>query len=417
MINYSKLRFDEETNLVKVLEDDFAFKNYYGIFENEDELTNVVNSLLSRGIQLNKIIAPRLYQICSDVKKTIDFDEDIDFYIISDVEFNAFSINGFNYVPHIICLTSSLVQSFSDDELAFVIGHEIGHLIFKHSQLGIVRSMLINNASRSLPAQIQNIFARWQKYGEISSDRIGYIAMPNIETIGKVFFKLASGLSEEHLQFNIKEYLNQLDNIKNMSRSEFFASHPSNLVRLKCLELFSQSEFYSECKQTPMSQDELKAAMHEVLNLLEYHPKNDDQKYAVEFIASVGMFISCVDGEINPKENETLYNFLSRYTSQPENYLKFKDIQEVVDRTNAICEYYADAKNDSKFTLCELIAYLTICDGKLDEQEKRALYDLADRLHIEHDRMTQIIRYVLRYLEPQHTGQSAPAGNFFQTVK
>ena len=62
------------------------------------------------------------------------------------------------------------------------------------------------------------------------------IAQPNLETVGKTFFKLASGLSEEHLKFNITEYMKQLDKIKDLSRSELISSHPKNLVRLKCLE-------------------------------------------------------------------------------------------------------------------------------------------------------------------------------------
>ena len=124
----------------------------------------------------------------------------------SNVWFNAYCINGFGFVPHIICLTSALIQNFSDDELAVVIGHEIGHLVFKHSQLRVVRAIL-QASEKKVSSQIINTFVRWGQYAEISADRMGFIANPNLETTGKVFFKLASGLSEEHLNFDIGEYL------------------------------------------------------------------------------------------------------------------------------------------------------------------------------------------------------------------
>ena len=220
-IDYTKLRYDGETALVKILEEDFAIKNYYDIFENEDELKQIVNQLLIDSVKLNEIIAPRLYTICETAKSILNYKEDIDFFIISSIDVNAFSINGFNFVPHMICLTSALVKLLTDDELLFVIGHEIGHLIYRHSQLYVVNSLMSNREEHEIPAHISNIFTRWNQYAEISSDRIGYVVQPDLETIGKVFFKFASGLSEQHLNFSIKEYLKQLDTIKELKIGDF----------------------------------------------------------------------------------------------------------------------------------------------------------------------------------------------------
>jgi tellurite resistance protein len=392
-------RFDEEVNLVKILEKDFGFKNYYGLADYEESLKNMQNSLLSKGVKLNKVIAPRLYQICNSVKEKLNYTEDIDFYILSDVWFNAYSIHGFNHCPHMICLTSSLVQNFSDEELAFVIAHEIGHLMFLHSQLSVIGQMLFSSKDKRVPAQVRNIYLRWNKYAEISCDRVGYIAQPNLEIIGRVFFKLVSGLSEEHLKFDIKEYMKQLDMIKDMSQGEFQASHPISLVRLKCLELFSKSDFYHDCKNNQMTTDELQKELSEILSLLEYHPRNENQKKAIEFTASVGMYVACADNSINQKETEILYELLANYTSQPDHYLKFNDLEEVITRKNEICEYYANANNDYKFELYEDIIFMAICDGQLDETEKTALFEIAQRLKIEEKRAKETIAdMVWKYL-------------------
>ncbi len=403
--NQQNLRFEQETALVKILEEDFAIKNYYDIFENKDELKQIVNQLLSDSVKLNHIIAPRLYQICEKAKEIINFTEDIDFYIISSIEVNAFSINGFGYVPHMICLTSSLVQLLSDDELLFVIGHEIGHLIFRHSQLYVVNSLLSNREEHEVPAHISNVFTRWNQYAEISADRIGFMVMPNLETIGKVFFKFASGLSEAHLNFNIQEYLKQLDTVKELKVGDFYSSHPGHLIRLKSLDLFSNSKLYPNHapKTKTITIKHLSKELDELISLIEFHPKDDDEKNTVEFISAVGAYISYCDGDMNSQEWELLYEYLSRFTSKPEQYLDFKNMKEIEKRTKAICKHYGDQiDNEDKYILFQLMMKLVIADGRLEEEEKNKLFEIGTALKISEKRIKEIIREESEnYLSPR----------------
>ena len=136
---YSKLRYKSEAEIEKVLEEDFSMAQYYDIFDNKDDLDAITNEMLSNCVLLNSAIAPRIYTIYSEIQQKLGFDQLIDFYLQSHTEVNAFSINGFGIVPHIISFTSALIQLMTDDELRFVIGHEIGHLIYQHSKLNIVQ--------------------------------------------------------------------------------------------------------------------------------------------------------------------------------------------------------------------------------------------------------------------------------------
>jgi uncharacterized tellurite resistance protein B-like protein len=395
MTDFTALRFNEEENLVRILEEDFGLNVYYEIFDTEKGVNSWANRLLADNVLLNEVIAPRLYQICKEVKSKLNFQEEIEFYITQAAHLNAFAINGFGYRAHMICFTSGLIQCLNDDELAYVIGHEIGHLMFKHSQLNTVAGILANS-DEPVSSQIRNLFSRWDKYAEISADRMGYLAQPNLETVGKTFFKLASGLSEEHLKFNITEYMKQLDKIKDLSRDELISSHPKNLVRLKCLELFSKSELYSASIISAMTKDQLQEEMATVLNLEEYHPTEEWQSKALEFIASAGMYIASIDNKMNPNEWETLYSMVYYHTSQPEKYLTFKDASEIEERKNAICGYYALSKNDHKFKLCEMVVDIATCDGKLDEKERVALFEIANKLNIDDETMKRMIQQASR---------------------
>jgi hypothetical protein len=395
----TNIRFTDEENLVRILEHDFGLNVYYEIFDTEKGVNSWANHLLADNVLLNEVIAPRLYQICNEVKNKTNFNEEIEFYITQSARLNAFAINGFGYRAHMICFTSGLIQCLNDDELAFVIGHEIGHLMFKHSQLSSVGGILFNS-EEPVSAQIRNLFLRWDKYAEISADRMGYIAQPNLETIGKTFFKLASGLSEEHLKFNITEYMKQLDKIKDVSRDELVSSHPKNLVRLKCLELFSKSVLYNSLNKSGLTKEQLQKETTTVLDLEEYHPTEEWQIKALEFISAVGMYISSIDNIMNPNEWENLYRMVYGHTSQPEKYLTFEDINEIIEKKNAICEFYAQSKNDHKFTLCEMMVDIATCDGKLDEKEKAALFEIANKMNIDEDTVKRLIQKASRNISP-----------------
>jgi len=415
MKDYSIMRFAEEENLVKVLENDFGLNVYYEIFDTERGVNSWANHLLADNVLLNEVIAPRLYQICKEVKNKLNFNDEIEFYITQSARLNAFAINGFGYRAHMICFTSGLIQCLNDDELAYVIGHEIGHLIFKHSQLNTVAGILANS-EEPISSQIRNLFMRWDKYAEISADRMGFIAQPNLETIGKTFFKLASGLSEEHLKFNITEYMKQLDKIKDISRDELVSSHPKNLVRLKCLELFSKSELYTSLNKSAMTKEQLQKETTAVLDLEEYHPTEEWQIKALEFISAVGMYISSIDNKMNPNEWEKLYSMVYYHTSQPEKYLTFESIEEIEEKKNAICEFYAQSKNDHKFSLCEMMVDIATCDGKLDEKEKAALFDIANKMNIDEDTIKRMIQKASRNISPGQSVSGVEIGVFLNQM-
>lgn len=60
----------------------------------------------------------------------------VDFYVTGDSTINAFSIASEDAGhPHIVNVNSELFNLMSEDELRFVIGHELGHLINQDTAL------------------------------------------------------------------------------------------------------------------------------------------------------------------------------------------------------------------------------------------------------------------------------------------
>lgn len=399
--DYELIRFKPELELERILEEDFALSQYYDIFDNKDELEAITNEMLSNGLLLNRVIAPRIFDLCDKVKTKLGFSDQIDFYLISNTEANAFSLNGFGLVPHVISITSSLIQQASDDELQWIIGHEIGHLIYSHNKLDVARRFIMKGENERPPAGMTIHYLRYGIYGEISADRIGYMASPNIDTVIRSLFKISYGISESHFNLDIGEYLKQLDRIKEINVGNLYSSHPNSMIRVKALLEFARSDLFVSGNSNLGSEPDLDTSILADLQLLEVHPKSDRDKNIVDFLSAAGMYVACCEEESLSQKWETLYDWLADYTSEPEKYLQFDSIDDVIYRTKQICMRYSKETSDDIFPLLERIVVVTLIDGRLEPEEKKRLFEISSMMNVSQDAMNLTIKKVSEtYLAP-----------------
>ena len=83
-----------------------------------------------------------------------------------------------------------LLERLDDDELSFVVGHEIGHLISRARDLERIIATIFP-ADVQVPLVFYNKIALWEKLAELTADRYGFIASPNLDCCVTAFFKLA----------------------------------------------------------------------------------------------------------------------------------------------------------------------------------------------------------------------------------
>ena len=128
----------------------------------------------------------------------------------------------------------------SEDELKFVVGHEVAHYYYQHAFYPNYESA----SERHLQLNILNL----SRSAEISADRVGFIASGSLEKSLRATLKLTSGLSEKHLKFSFSVVLNQLREIESIgkSQSELWSTHPNFLIRMQALIWFSMSREYHE---------------------------------------------------------------------------------------------------------------------------------------------------------------------------
>ena len=290
-----------------------------------DESIQIENTEIDAFFSLNSIhvtplVTPVIFKSIDKVIKRLQIPpSSIKAYVYASPEIQATCYAG-NDVDCVIRLSSGLIDILENNELEFVIGHEIGHFLYSH---GLAASL--NNNNESLEFSIK------QRAQEISADRIGLLASESLDASIRAMMKTISGLTTKYLKFNIAAFLSQLSNTaKYKSQISINSSHPSWLIRCRALLWFSMSETFKsgEKNYQPNEIDKLntkiQSDIHKYIDSLAYE-KIDDLKKDVEMWLSVSMIVE--DGSFNSDEQvvfkemfgqnslEKLKTFLSSHDS------------------------------------------------------------------------------------------------------
>lgn len=266
-------------------------------------------------MKVDKDLLPDFYALCQEVKKTLSFDEPVDFYITGDSSLNAFSVSAEEEgQPHIINVNSSLFDLMSDDELRFVIGHELGHIINKDTALTRLIYFVFPPQNTTPHITLQYKIRLHDQLAELVADRYGYIACGKLDACVSAFFKLASGLNLGKMNVSMEALLED-----NRKRLDFFLNgkgksrydHPVNPIRVQAINLFA----------TAKDEKSLEDGMDELIGiLLKVGDNSFDENMAV-FIATAGLIVANADGNITEKEVEHIINSLASIQIFPKDFL------------------------------------------------------------------------------------------------
>jgi Zn-dependent protease with chaperone function len=153
---------------------------------------------LSGAIRADHRQHPRVHRIFAEAAASLDIAELPELYIEFSPMLNA-SCVGMS--KPFIAVTSRTVELFDDDELRYVLGHELGHMVSGHA---VYRTMMIilTNIARNiawLPIGTLAIRAimvglmEWWRKAELSGDRAGLLAGQDPAAALRAHMKLAGG--------------------------------------------------------------------------------------------------------------------------------------------------------------------------------------------------------------------------------
>ena len=153
---------------------------------------------LGTAVRVDERQFPTLHYLLSDAGRVLDVDTLPEMFVRSSPTLNAVTI-GLD--KPIIVLNSALVDLLSEDELRFVVGHELGHALSGHAVYRTLLERLIHltGVLNSVPLGglgVRAIVAalyEWARKSELSADRAGLLATQDPAAAIRAHMQLASG--------------------------------------------------------------------------------------------------------------------------------------------------------------------------------------------------------------------------------
>ncbi|MBF0345379.1 MAG: M48 family metalloprotease [Nitrospirae bacterium] len=193
--------------------------------------------LLSTSAKITSTLLPDLYSLYQRCLGYVGVELKGSLYVKQDSTYNAFIYCDGGCFDMV--LSSAIIKDFDTREIAFVIGHELGHIIFNHN---VIPVSFFFSQGADLPYELMYMISSWSKACEISADRLGLLCCGNLSSAASAFFKLVSGLCLENEEAVISCLSEQYDEIKAISEAQWFSdeslsTHPLIPIRYKSLEL------------------------------------------------------------------------------------------------------------------------------------------------------------------------------------
>lgn len=331
------------------------------------------SNMEGHSLKVEKDLLCDFYNLCHDVKKKLKFEDKVDFYITGDSSVNAFSVAAeAEGEPHIVNINSALFNLMTTDEMRFVIGHELGHLINKDTKLKRL-ILFVFPPESNVPVMLQHKIRLHDQLAELVADRYGYLATENLDACVTAFFKLASGLDLAKMNVSIDALIadnnRRLDyflNDKGISR----AAHPVNPIRIQALNLFAKAD----------SKEALDSGMDELTSILLKVGGNELDEHMATFIASAGLIVANADGDVNKDEIEQIIQSLAGIKIFPRKFLETIADGDVASIFNESVSKILEINPGMRDSLLKYMIRIVLSDKNITEEEIELIYTFGSNI-------------------------------------
>jgi hypothetical protein len=339
--------------------------------------------LLSSSVRLSRSMSPSVHKMTDHCVQKLGVDIPLELYAYASPQFNAACFKPEDGRLFII-FSSSLLEAFDENELMFVVGHELGHHVYQHHDIPVG---YIATGNQQLPASLALQLFAWTRYAEISADRAGAFCANDLSAVAQALFKLASGLTSERVvSFNLSEFLKQMDEMQAVDAEpgqgapveDWFSTHPFSPLRVKALQLFHQSGLMLN---GGIEKAELEIGVQGMMGLMEpnyLEGRTEAAKIMRQlFIAGAIAVANARDG-IGEKEKSVLKEFMGEAFS-----LDVLNVDKLIDTLpKRIRLVKQRASITQRMQVVRDLSVVARAEGGITDNELLVLYAIADGLEI-----------------------------------
>jgi len=351
--------------------------------------------LLTGALRLTRSMSPEVADAVGSCREILGWTKPVEMFVRPDPYLNASCMKSPSG-PAIIVLSSRLLEVFSPAELKFVIGHELGHIVFDHFAIPMPLTATIEDVAGTLVARAKVLkLYMWCRAAEISADRAGLVCAGDSEAAASGFFKLASGLASPRVKSDLEAYAKQVDALvaapsaRSVPRDDddtldAFSTHPYSPLRVRAVVAFSKSKTYREAvggaQQGDISDEDVEAVVERDLSMMD--PSYLEEKTVVsELMRRIlycgGVMVAAANGEITKSEVDSLKALLG--TEQ------MYGTVDPVAASKELDKKLEEAKTAPLGMRALLVQHLTIiaaADGLIEPVEIAVIERIAERLGV-----------------------------------
>jgi len=290
-----------------------------------------------------------------------------------------------------VMFSSSLLEGFTQQELRFVMGHELGHHVYNHHEIPI--GYLLRGQQRPEPQLALELFT-WSRYAEISADRAGAHCAQDMDAVASSLFKLSSGLTSKVVEFSLDDFVAQADDMQvgdqepgqGAPQSDWFSTHPFSPLRVKALKLFEKSELHTGAD----SKADLELGVQSVLSLMEpsYLEAKTDTAESMRRLLFAGLIAvaDAADG-ISTEELEIFAKYFGKYAFNDK-----LDIEKIKGTVPARAKEVKDkASQTQAMQVLHDLCVMSQADGGVQAAERSVMEEVAKELDIPSTFICQVI--------------------------
>lgn len=203
------------------------------------------NDVMQNGLRVDRYQTPGVAALCEDCTRRLRA-RNIEFYLAKSRELNAFTFGLSN--PKVVVIYTSLLEAMDEDELRFIIGHEVGHVVLGHTWLNSLVGGMAGIPTSILGAVLLNFaFRWWNRACEYSADRAGLLACGSLTKAITALVQLEAGDLRTQAEFRRALALieKQDDSLEN-TLVESLSTHPLIIRRIKELQKYAASSEYRQ---------------------------------------------------------------------------------------------------------------------------------------------------------------------------
>lgn len=185
-------------------------------YERANRLFHKANSVEVTPKQL-----PHLYQLFLQAAYRLAIEKIPDLYVLQSPTVNAYTTG---VEKPFVVVTSGLLELMTDDELMYVLGHELGHWQANHVLYKMASRIFSEAASaladvtlglgRFLTTPLQFALLKWDRCSELTADRAGLLAVRKVDVAICTLMKLAGGSRSIYEQMDYQEFIRQAEDFQ-----------------------------------------------------------------------------------------------------------------------------------------------------------------------------------------------------------